>query len=681
MRNALTIDVEDFFQVAALAETIRPEDWGSFELRVERSTHRLLDMLDEAGGVSATFFVLGWVAERCPRLVREIAARGHEVASHGYSHQLVYRQPPAVFEEETRRSRMILEDQAQAPVTGYRAASYSITRDSLWALDTLVELGFTWDSSIFPVHHDRYGIPGSPRWPHRLTTPSGYQLMEFPLSTWRMGPVTLPVAGGGYFRFYPYAVTRTGLRRINRVERRPFIFYLHPWEIDPQQPRVAVSWKSRFRHYNNLHRCEGRLRRLLNDFAFTTAGAVLSEQGLAPAGRVASIAEHPLSERRKQGGYPSTAGRRSGAALCAGSDIVMDSPAVAAPDAMAESALRVEMIDSGSAADWDGYVNSRPALSSPYHGYAWRRVVEEAFGHECQYWMARDWSGRVCGVLPLVRLRSRLFGDFAVSLPFVNYGGCIAETRGVRRKLVASVCDQARYQGLDHVELREFVRLDGDWEVRTDKVIMLLELPGDPDELWRRLGSKLRAQVKRPLREDVAAEIGGEELLPEFYQVFARNMRDLGTPVYGRELFRQCMRHLPHVRIALVRLGRQPVAAGLLVGHGRSLEIPWASSLREHGRLGVNMLLYWRCLEFAITRGYEIFDFGRSSRDSGTFRFKKQWGAEPVETCWHYWLPEGRQMPCLTPDNPRYGLAIRLWQRLPVPAANLLGPRIVKFLP
>ncbi len=278
LNNALTVDVEDYFQVAALAEAVKPEDWGQHELRVERNTHRLLDLFDSRG-VKATFFVLGWVAERCPGLVREIVARGHELASHGYSHQLVYQQRPAVFRDETRRSKQILEDQVQQPVLGYRAASYSVTGDSLWALDIIAEEGFVWDSSIFPVHHDRYGIPGAERWPHQLQTPAGHSLVEFPLTTLRLSGLTVPIAGGGYFRLYPYVFSRFGLRRINRRDRRPFIFYLHPWEVDPDQPRVSVGWKSRFRHYNNLHKCENRLRRLLDDFAFDTVGNVLRAQG------------------------------------------------------------------------------------------------------------------------------------------------------------------------------------------------------------------------------------------------------------------------------------------------------------------------------------------------------------------------------------------------------------------
>lgn len=282
IRNALTVDVEDYFHVSAFSECIDQKDWDSYPLRVENNTRRLLDLFDQHS-VKATFFVLGWVAERTPGLVREIAARGHEVACHGYSHQLVYNQSPRIFREETIRSKTLLEDIIQAPVIGYRAASYSITGRSLWALDIIADAGFEYDSSIFPVRHDRYGIPDASVYPHRLKTPNGSWLVEFPLSTARIFGFRLPVAGGGYFRLYPYRLTRTGLKRINGRENKPFIFYLHPWEIDHEQPRISASRLSRFRHYNNLGKCESRLHKLMTDFSFTTVTRVLHGCGLGNA--------------------------------------------------------------------------------------------------------------------------------------------------------------------------------------------------------------------------------------------------------------------------------------------------------------------------------------------------------------------------------------------------------------
>jgi polysaccharide deacetylase family protein (PEP-CTERM system associated) len=289
VQNALTVDVEDYFHVAALAPSIERSSWTSRESRVVANTHRLLGLFEHFEA-RATFFVLGWVAERHPQLVRDIAARGHEVACHGFSHRLVYEQPRAEFVEETRRAKRLLEDIIGAPVLGYRAASYSIVRQSLWALDILVELGFAYDSSIFPVRHDRYGIPGAERVPHRMSTPSGQSIVEWPLSTAEILGCRLPVAGGGYFRLLPYWLSRWGLASINRRERRPFIFYLHPWEIDPDQPRVSAGLLSRVRHYTNLEKCEERLRMLLREFRFGTARDGLAQLGLLPETVTRSVA-------------------------------------------------------------------------------------------------------------------------------------------------------------------------------------------------------------------------------------------------------------------------------------------------------------------------------------------------------------------------------------------------------
>lgn len=276
LANALTVDVEDYFHVSALAPSIPRHEWELRKPRVVDNTRKLLDLFQRFD-VHATFFVLGWVAERTPGLVREIAAQGHEIACHGLSHRLVYEQSPEEFRAETARAKRLIEDIAGCGVIGYRAASYSIVRESLWALDILAELGFAYDSSIFPVRHDRYGIPGAERVPHRMSTPGGASIVEWPLATAQVLGCRLPVAGGGYFRLLPYWLTRWGLASINRVESQPFIFYLHPWEIDPQQPRVAAGLLSRLRHYTNLDKCEARLRRLLGDFRFGTVRDALEK--------------------------------------------------------------------------------------------------------------------------------------------------------------------------------------------------------------------------------------------------------------------------------------------------------------------------------------------------------------------------------------------------------------------
>lgn len=272
--NAMTVDVEDYFHVSALSEVIRRDSWSAMEYRAESSTERLLELFDQHG-VKCTFFVLGWVTEKSPQLVKRIQAAGHEVACHGLTHELVYNQKPEVFRDETRRSKAMLEDLIGEPVIGYRAASYSITRESMWALDILCDLGFTYDSSIFPIAHDRYGIPGASTRPGPIKTPLGQSIVEFPLSTKQVLGARIPVAGGGYFRLMPYWLTRWALGSINRAEGMPFIFYLHPWEIDVHQPRFKASWFSRFRHYNNLDVCEARLKALVSEFRFSTVREVL----------------------------------------------------------------------------------------------------------------------------------------------------------------------------------------------------------------------------------------------------------------------------------------------------------------------------------------------------------------------------------------------------------------------
>lgn len=276
--NALSVDVEDYFQVSAFDRIVSRATWKSFDSRVVPNTQRLLDLFDETG-VKGTFFTLGWVAEHHPRLVREIASRGHEVASHGYHHQLVYMLTAQQFREDVRSAKAALEDATGSPVIGFRAPSFSIVQRSLWALDVLIEEGYAYDTSIFPVHHDRYGIPDAPRHVHRIERPAG-SILEMPASTVRLGAFNLPIAGGGYFRQFPYALTRWGIRRVNTVDRAPVVFYLHPWEVDPDQPRLEVGAATRWRHYRGLDRVAQRLRRLVRDFQFATVADVL---GLSPA--------------------------------------------------------------------------------------------------------------------------------------------------------------------------------------------------------------------------------------------------------------------------------------------------------------------------------------------------------------------------------------------------------------
>lgn len=289
--HAMTVDVEDYFHVAAFNNVINPDEWEQWPCRVEANTEKLLRLFADSN-IKITFFILGWVAERYPGLVKAIHAQGHEIASHGYSHQLIYKQDPNIFREETAKSKQILEDLAQVQVTGYRAASYSITRKSLWALDTLADLGFTWDSSIFPTRHDNYGIPGSPEEPYKIVTNNGKILTEFPLTTAKVFGQSVPAAGGGYFRQYPYALSRWLFERASNNQTKPQIFYLHPWEIDPDQPRVPnASWFSNFRHYTNLSRCLPRLERMIGDFQFGTISQSLGSANVTRSLHITELAE------------------------------------------------------------------------------------------------------------------------------------------------------------------------------------------------------------------------------------------------------------------------------------------------------------------------------------------------------------------------------------------------------
>ena len=273
MHNALTIDVEDYFQVSALAPYIPRSEWDLRESRVERNVERILLMLEE-NGVRATFFTLGWIAERYPQLVRRIVEGGHELASHGFAHRRASEQTPEAFFSDIQLAKIVLEDIAGTEVRGYRAPSFSIAHDHPWAFECIARADYRYSSSIYPIKHDHYGAPNAPRFTHNV----GVGLVEMPLTTMRLFGRNWPAGGGGYFRFLPYAVSRWLLRRVNHVDLQPAVFYFHPWEIDAAQPRIpGIDAKTRFRHYVNLHRMERRLRQLLFDFDWGRMDDVLLE--------------------------------------------------------------------------------------------------------------------------------------------------------------------------------------------------------------------------------------------------------------------------------------------------------------------------------------------------------------------------------------------------------------------
>ena len=275
-RNAMSVDVEDYFQVQALAEAVSRDDWDRLPRRVEQNTHRVLDLF-ATRGVKATFFTLGWVAERHPALIRRIVAEGHELASHGREHVRADAQSPAAFRDDVRHAKQVLEECGGIAVRGYRAASFSIGRSNPWAFAILAEEGYSYSSSLYPVKHDLYGMPEAPRFPFRPFGNRGFR--EFPITSLRLLGRNFPCGGGGYFRLLPYAVSRLALAAVQHRDGRPCVFYFHPWEIDPDQPvQTGLSFKSRFRHYTNLGRMEGKLDRLLSDFAWDRVDRVLDQE-------------------------------------------------------------------------------------------------------------------------------------------------------------------------------------------------------------------------------------------------------------------------------------------------------------------------------------------------------------------------------------------------------------------
>jgi FemAB-related protein (PEP-CTERM system-associated) len=328
---------------------------------------------------------------------------------------------------------------------------------------------------------------------------------------------------------------------------------------------------------------------------------------------------------------------------------------------------------------WSAYVSTREGAVG-YHDWRWRDVFKRAFGYDSIYFAARR-DDRIVGVLPTVLLDSWLFGRALISLPFVNYGGVLADDPVAERALLDAAVAAAQEHRCKHVELRHIGRHFDDLPCKQHKVTMLLPLQPAP-ALWEALDKKVRNQVRKAQKSGLTYQDGGLELLDGFYAVFARNMRDLGTPVYSRDFFAQILKAFPdRARVHLVSQGATPAAAGLTFQTRSTVEIPWASSVRDFNALCANPLLYWSMLEGAAGRGCATFDFGRSTPNEGTFKFKAQWGAEPVPLCWEYRLLAGGELPNTSPTNPKFELAVAVWKKLPLQVANRLGPKIVRAIP
>jgi serine/alanine adding enzyme len=348
--------------------------------------------------------------------------------------------------------------------------------------------------------------------------------------------------------------------------------------------------------------------------------------------------------------------------------------------AVAGQPAAIDVSEAGDALEWDRYVETHDSATG-YHRWAWRQVFAQGLGHRTPYLIARA-GGSVVGVLPLVEIRSRLFGRALSSLPYVNYGGLLTSSAAAAEALLEAATRLAESHRLDYIVLRHVGRQLPQLPVRSHKVTMLLDLQPTSEAMWTALDKKVRNQIRKAEKSGLTCVSGGEELLDQFYAIFARNMRDLGTPVYGRRLFAEILRQLPNeARLHIVHLGSQPVAGGLSYAYGHTVEVPSASSLREHRALCPNHLMYWTIIQQAMATGHTCFDFGRSTPDDGTYAFKEQWGARAVPLHWEYALIGGAQLPQEDRQSPRYQARIEAWKKLPVPVATMLGPRIARLLP
>lgn len=328
------------------------------------------------------------------------------------------------------------------------------------------------------------------------------------------------------------------------------------------------------------------------------------------------------------------------------------------------------------------YILKSP-LSSCYHKIGWLDVVEKSFGHRTYYLINKNSQSEITGILPLVQLKSFLFGNFMVSLPYFTYGGICAEDIETHYLLLKEATNIAKELNVNHMELRHIAPVCNNFPVKIKKVTMRLPLTAKSEDIWESFTSNLRRKIRKPKKEGMFVRLGREEELDSFYTVFSINMRDLGTPVYPKKFFKNILNEFQNdTWILTVYVNeREPVASIFMVGFKNSIEIPWASSIMKYNRFYPNFLLYWSAIEFAIKHGYSVFDFGRSTIDEGTYNFKKQWEAQPLQLYWHYWLRDGESLPELNPKNPKYQVAIKCWKRLPLGLTKIMGPLIVKNLP
>ncbi len=342
--------------------------------------------------------------------------------------------------------------------------------------------------------------------------------------------------------------------------------------------------------------------------------------------------------------------------------------------------ISIETLKPSTEREWKKYIELHPQASA-YHSLETRRVVEQTFSQRPFYFMARDETDKIVGVLPSFELKSRLFGHIACSVPYFNYGGPISDSPEIDSQLIDHAWKELRTCGIKHLQLRPSVREFPKLGKQTNKVSMVLKLPNSEDILWRNIGSKLRAHIKKAQRYNLVHRIGQVELIEDFYQVFSRNMRDLGTPVYTRELFRNMLKLHLEATIIVVYFNNKPVSGAFLLGWRQTLEVPWASTIRQANNMDANMFMYWQILKYAITKRYSWFDFGRSNKNESTHKFKKQWGSLEHQLVWYYALPPHQDPPDLSNSNPKFRTAIAIWKKLPLFLTKVIGPSIVKNIP
>jgi FemAB-related protein (PEP-CTERM system-associated) len=648
--NALSVDVEEYYHAGIFRRGTAAGANGHFESRVQLSLDDLLELFS-AHSVKATFFVLGEIAAHHPGAIRSIAAAGHEVACHGDGHEDIYRLSPREFRQDLRQAKQRIEDAIGTGVIGYRAPNFSIGRAQSWAYQILLEEGFRYDSSTYPIVHDRYGHHGAPRFPFEIWRDGSERLVEFPIGTVRVLGWNMPIGGGGYFRLAPFSMTRMGISRVNATEHRPVMFYLHPWEIDPDQPRPGMARRHAFRHYVGVKKQAEKLARLLRCFHFTTARDVLRDW--IPSDGA------PASRPRPAEGTPRLA-------LVSRASTPLVHVTRLAPDAISASPAPASV--------------ERSHLA---HAVEWAAVIRDAYGHSPLYLVAQDESGDH-GMLPAIVVRRPFLRPVVTSMPFLDGGGPCVTAAHVESALITRLAQEARRLGARFVEIRSSRRLPVPHAPMEHKVNLVLPLAPDPDIVFGRIDRAARSQIRKAERSGLAIDVGGREHLDAFFRIFETRMHELGTPVHAKAFFEAVFTHFgSRARIALATKGSTPIGGLMVLASGDTVTVPWAASLREHAALCPNMLLYWEIIRASCRDGFERFDFGRSTRNSGTYRFKKQWGTTDEPIYWYSIPVAPVQEELVEPRSdvvPAGELGVHIWRWLPCPVTRQLGPRVRKYL-